>query len=118
MIKVIAVDMDGTLLNENHEITAHTASVIKRAQNLGLRVVIATGRVRHGALAAIDGKLENVDLLLNSGAEVDDRDGNALYRHPISWPDLKAVTTFFEKYPEVGLKFNGFEKAYFHRYKR
>lgn len=113
MIKVIAVDMDGTLLDGNHEITDHTASVIERAQALGMRIVIATGRVRDGALAAINGRLKNVDLLLNSGAEVEDRDGNPLYRHPISWPDLKAVATFFEKYPEVALKYNGFKKAAF-----
>ena len=113
MIKVIAVDMDGTLLNENHEITPRTASVIKRAQKLGMRVVIATGRFKKGALGAIDGRIDNVDLLLNSGAEVEDRDGHVLGRHPISWPDLRAVAAFFEKYPEVGLKYNGFEKMAF-----
>lgn len=113
MIKVIAVDMDGTLLNEHHEISAHTKDVIERAQKAGLRIIIATGRVRQGAINAIDGKLNQIDLLLNSGAEVEDRDGNVLYRHPMSWEDLKAIDTFFQKYPEVGVKYNGFVEAAF-----
>ena len=36
--------MDGTLLNESSVITERTASAIRRAQDAGVRVVIATGR--------------------------------------------------------------------------
>ena len=32
MIKVIASDMDGTLLNNNHEIDEETAKAIKKAE--------------------------------------------------------------------------------------
>ena len=44
MIKLIATDMDGTLLNAGHEITTMNQEAIKFAQANGITVVIATGR--------------------------------------------------------------------------
>src|SRR5690625_4375948 len=36
--------MDGTLLNENHEVSDYTKSMIVRAQNKGIQVILSTGR--------------------------------------------------------------------------
>ena len=44
MIKLIASDMDGTLLNASHEISEKNAEAIRYAQSLGITVIIATGR--------------------------------------------------------------------------
>jgi 5-amino-6-(5-phospho-D-ribitylamino)uracil phosphatase len=46
-IKLIALDMDGTLLNENHEITEANRQAIKEAQDRGIHVVLSTGRPIH-----------------------------------------------------------------------
>lgn len=43
-IKLIAIDMDGTLLNDQHEVTAYTLDVLQRAIAHGIYVVLATGR--------------------------------------------------------------------------
>ncbi len=43
-IKLVAIDMDGTLLNPQHEITAGVKSAIDRAHKKGVAVVLATGR--------------------------------------------------------------------------
>lgn len=43
-IKLIAADLDGTLLNEKGEVSALTQKVLLRAQQDGIRVVLATGR--------------------------------------------------------------------------
>ncbi len=45
MIKVIALDLDGTLVNEALAISPMTKAVLKRAQDKGVHVVIATGRM-------------------------------------------------------------------------
>lgn len=42
MIKLIATDMDGTLLNAAHEISEENINAIKYAQSKGITVVIAT----------------------------------------------------------------------------
>lgn len=43
-IKLIALDMDGTLLKDNHEVSAPTKEVIKKALANDIHVVLSTGR--------------------------------------------------------------------------
>lgn len=43
-IKLIAIDLDGTLLNEAREITPAVKAAIAAARRQGVRVVLATGR--------------------------------------------------------------------------
>ncbi len=42
--KLIAVDMDGTLLNKNKEISEGNIRAIREAAEAGIRVILATGR--------------------------------------------------------------------------
>lgn len=44
MYKIIALDMDGTLLNSQHQITPRTKEVITKAREQGIKVVLASGR--------------------------------------------------------------------------
>lgn len=43
-IKLIAIDMDGTLLNNKNEISLYTKEIIRLAQRKGLHIVLSTGR--------------------------------------------------------------------------
>lgn len=43
-IKMIGLDLDGTLLNEKKEITPYSREVIKKALDTGITVLVATGR--------------------------------------------------------------------------
>jgi HAD superfamily hydrolase (TIGR01484 family) len=43
-IKLIALDMDGTLLNDKHEISKNNREAIEQAQSKGVAVVVCTGR--------------------------------------------------------------------------
>lgn len=52
-LKLIAVDLDGTLLNSHHELTARTEQALKRAMAMGLEVVLATGKTRASAAGVI-----------------------------------------------------------------
>lgn len=53
MIKVIASDMDGTLLNEKHEVSERTVKAILQAERRGIRFMIITGRTFLGALEGL-----------------------------------------------------------------
>lgn len=55
--RMIAMDMDGTLLNSDHALTGRTAEVLKRASRAGAHVVLASGRMPC-ALRAFVGALE------------------------------------------------------------
>ncbi|WP_186576106.1 Cof-type HAD-IIB family hydrolase [Aquibacillus kalidii] len=43
-MKLIATDLDGTLLNEHHQISPENLAAIRKAQSQGILVVVATGR--------------------------------------------------------------------------
>ena len=42
--KMVALDMDGTLLNNKHEISERSAQALKKLSEKGVMIVIATGR--------------------------------------------------------------------------
>ena len=44
MIKLIAIDLDGTLLNDHGEILQNSIKAIKEAKNYGIKIVLCTGR--------------------------------------------------------------------------
>lgn len=52
-IKLIVVDLDGTLLNTQHELTLRTAQAIQAARDKGVQLVLATGKTRPSALSVI-----------------------------------------------------------------
>ena len=43
-IRLIAYDLDGTLLTENKTITARTKRILKKASEAGIELVVTTGR--------------------------------------------------------------------------
>lgn len=48
MYKLIALDLDGTLLNARKEITTHTLETLMLAQEQGLRIALTSGRPARG----------------------------------------------------------------------
>lgn len=47
-IKLIAMDMDGTLLTSRKEVTQKTVKVLEEAMDRGIQIVPATGRSVNG----------------------------------------------------------------------
>ena len=44
MYKLIAIDMDGTLLNDHHEVTEDVRDALHRAKEQGVKIVLCSGR--------------------------------------------------------------------------
>ncbi len=44
-IKLICIDMDGTLLNSNHEVSDRNKKALRKAKELGVNIAITTGRL-------------------------------------------------------------------------
>ncbi|MCW1006882.1 HAD hydrolase family protein, partial [Streptococcus anginosus] len=53
MIKLIAIDLDGTLLRDDKTISEANAATIRRAVEAGIEVVICTGRPIEGIQFAL-----------------------------------------------------------------
>lgn len=70
MIKVIASDMDGTLLNNQHTISERTKNVIRLACEKGFRFMIITGRNYISAWQELQYADIVCDYIVSSGAEI------------------------------------------------
>ena len=99
MIKVIASDMDGTLLGEDHKIAPETLSVIKEACDAGIRFMICTGRNFPGAMNELEGADLICDYIVGSGAEVRDPRQQVVRSTAISPCLCREIYEAVEKYP-------------------
>ena len=72
MIKVIASDLDGTLLNEEHRISERTIKTVKRAQEEGICFIAATGRGYKEAELVLGPAGIRCGKIVTSGSEVRD----------------------------------------------
>lgn len=53
-IKLIAIDIDGTLLTSQHQLTNEVKSALKKAEDRGVKIVLCTGRPLTGVQSLID----------------------------------------------------------------
>ena len=79
MIKLIASDMDGTLLDSKMSISKDNASAIREAERLGIEFMIATGRAYTEAKPVLDEAGIKCAMISLNGAKVFDKDGNTLF---------------------------------------
>ena len=78
MIKLIASDLDGTLLNSNHEIDKESIEAIKKAESSGIIFAISTGREYESVRGLLEENNLKVQCILSNGAEYRDEEGNIL----------------------------------------
>ena len=72
--KLLALDLDGTLLNEKNQVSPRDAQAVRRAQERGVRIVLCTGRNVREVRAFSDQLLAPPDwLVTSSGAAVQRR---------------------------------------------
>lgn len=101
MIKLIATDLDGTLMSPDHmTITSRTVNTLTQAHNRGIKIALATGR----PLAIIGNVIEQIPftdyIIYSNGACVFDRKLNTnIYEDLISNSDARDIIAFLLKYP-------------------
>ena len=76
--KLIVCDMDGTLLTSSHKISDHTANIIKKIEDSGVKFMIATGRPYLDARHYRDSLELRSYLITSNGARAHDEDNNPI----------------------------------------
>ena len=99
MIKVIASDMDGTLLGDDHKPAPETLAAVQRACDSGIRFMIATGRNFPGAMAELKDCGLICDYIVSSGAEVRNPRQQVVAVHPISMELCRTIYEEIKDYP-------------------
>lgn len=70
--KMVVLDIDGTILNDEKQISEYTLKVLKNIHNKGVEIVIATGRNYYEAKKLTDKIIKNINLVImaNNGCIV------------------------------------------------
>ena len=87
-IRMVGLDLDGTLLTDKKELLPYTKDVLRRAVEQGIVVLVATGRPWLG----VPEELRNFPgmryALTSNGARIIDRDENRVIEEQLLSPEL------------------------------
>ena len=107
-IRMIGMDLDGTLLKTNKELTAYTKDVLKRAAEQGIIVMPATGRPFSGIPKELIRLQEIRYAVTANGARVIDMKKNeVIVEELLAYDIAEAMLTVFERY-------DTFREIYYH----
>lgn len=100
MIKLIALDMDGTLLNENKELMQPQIDAIHQAVEAGVTVVLCTGRPLVGVKPFVEQlgfDTEEEYIIVNNGCSTHStKDWSLIDWEELSVADIDYLSTFIE----------------------
>lgn len=82
-IRLIAVDLDGTLINSGAGISAANLSRLREAACQGVAIVVVTGRRFHSARPFINQLPECVTVISSNGARIGTASGDVIYSNPL-----------------------------------
>ncbi|OLO26371.1 phosphoglycolate phosphatase, TA0175-type [Alkalihalophilus pseudofirmus] len=88
-IKLIAIDLDGTLLNHQHEISMENREAIKQAEAQGIHVVISTGRTIMACEELVKSLSLSSYLITVNGSEIWDENGKLIDRQILDVEHIK-----------------------------
>ncbi|WP_321330648.1 Cof-type HAD-IIB family hydrolase [uncultured Bacteroides sp.] len=86
--KLLVLDVDGTLLNNENEISARTLATLLKAQQMGIQIVLASGRPTYGIMPLVKKlELDNYGgyiLSYNGGQIINAQTGKLLFEKRIN----------------------------------
>jgi Cof subfamily protein (haloacid dehalogenase superfamily) len=101
--KLLALDVDGTLVDDSLDITPANLDALKRAMAAGVKVVLATGRMFRSAMRYVDEIATPSPVICYQGAVIRQPDGTLVREWALS-PD--AARTAVNLSRELGLHVN------------
>lgn len=102
MKKIIALDLDGTLLNSNKELSPGNLAALTEAAYKGIQIVPATGRFYKGMPEAIT-KLPfiNYAITVNGASVINVKTGEVMYEACITPEEAITVMEFLDSLPVI-----------------
>lgn len=96
-IKLIAADMDGTLLDGNAELSDYNAEILKALIKNGIEIIFATGRPFESVKKFKDAINNDNCLIICNGAAVADTNGKFLYTKSMDENSSKMIIDLFNE---------------------
>ena len=101
-IQLIALDLDGTTLNSQHELTEKTCCTLRRLSALGMTIAIVTGRSKISAIQYIEqlNLSKPVPIICYNGSMcfiIDGKTERKIFSVPIPADPARTLLDFAEK---------------------
>ena len=110
-IRMILLDIDGTLTNSKKQITPKTKAALLKAQESGITLALCSGRPEQGLYRwaqELDMCSHNgLFVCYNGGKVVNCQTGQVLYNQPLPIPDAKAVLEHVKQFDVVPMVAHG-----------
>lgn len=111
MIKVIASDIDGTLLNQEHHLCRENIEAIMRARESGISFLISTGRKYKDVIRVLESEKLADGYISLSGAQTVSGNGELLNAIPLAKETVGKVVEYASDYPVLVI-LNAMEEDY------
>jgi Cof subfamily protein (haloacid dehalogenase superfamily) len=111
MIKLIVADLDGTLLDDNHQLPSDFWEVEKRLAQKNILFAIATGRQFYNVIQLFD-KIKERTLFLAENGTYGFYKGNEIFVNPLPKNDAIRFIEIGRKIPSSNVIFCGKNSAY------
>ncbi|PRP51973.1 Cof-type HAD-IIB family hydrolase [Bacillus halotolerans] len=82
-MKLIAIDLDGTLLNSKHQVSSENENALRHAQRDGIEVVVSTGRAYFDVTSIFEPLGIKTWVISANGAVIHDPDGRLYHQETI-----------------------------------
>lgn len=97
MVKLIAIDLDGTLLNEENQVSIQNLEAIKFAQSNQIEIVIATGRTHFDVQSIFKNCGIKTWVIGANGATIHQPNGELFHSEPINRQGALNILSWLEK---------------------
>ena len=99
-VRMIAMDLDGTLVNPEKEITGRTMQTLQAAAEAGIHIVPTTGRLFHVIPEVLrKSGFVRYGICMNGGQVYDAQEERVLHRDEISLEEALRVYHWLDQYP-------------------
>ena len=95
-IELIAIDLDGTLLNSQHQLSDRNAETVRKAIERGVKVVLVTGKTHHSAKFLIEKLGLTTPGIYNQGLITALPDGKVTHQATLDPEVARYVITYAE----------------------
>lgn len=100
--KLVCIDMDGTLLNDDHSISKRNLKAIKAATEKGIKIAITTGRIFGSAKYYSDIIGVKTPVICSNGAYIRERDADkVIARFTLGKENAKKAIEIISKYDVI-----------------
>lgn len=96
--KLVAIDMDGTLLNSRNQVSKKTIEVLNQVRNKGVETVIATGRLLKSASYYANLLGFSNSIITSNGALMVDEKGKILYEDILGPREIEKIVELSKKH--------------------